>query len=77
MLESGAPIIPVYYGVRPCDLRSTRTEKSMYARALQDLESKKTHEDKLQHDPATVEKWRNDLSRAADISGFELATYKE
>jgi hypothetical protein len=61
MLETGATIIPVFYKVKPSELRWTQ---GSYAQAL--------HKHELRYDPATVEKWRNALSLVADKSGFEL-----
>jgi hypothetical protein len=73
MLESKAPIIPVFYHVKPAELRWTRGKKRSYAEALENLE-RKTECD-LQtprHHSTTIENWRNALSKVADISGFEL-----
>jgi hypothetical protein len=67
MLESKAPIIPVFYHVRPSDLRWTRGKDGGYAQALQKLEKKtthdtQTHEEKLRYDSNIIENWRNALS---------------
>jgi hypothetical protein len=68
MLKSGATIIPVFYHVKPSELRWTRGEgkSGVYAEALRRLEKKKRYE------PNTVEKWREALSSVAEISGLEL-----
>jgi len=68
MLESGTTIIPVYYHVKPSDLRiwTGKGEVGVYGRALRDLEKKKRYE------PNTIEIWREALSSVADISGLEL-----
>jgi hypothetical protein len=76
MLDSGATIIPVFYHLKPAELRWTRGD-GVYAEALQRLAKKKTldsqsQEEKPQYHSATIERWRNALYRAAQISGFEL-----
>lgn len=77
MVESRSTIIPVFYGVKPSDLRWTKGENGVYAQALRRLEEKKildpqTHQEKQRYDYNTVEKWRKDLFDVAEISGFEL-----
>lgn len=74
MLESNSPIIPVFYHVKPEELRWTR---GGYGRALEELGKKtstdpQTGEEKLRHDSNVIENWRNALFKAAGISGFEL-----
>eukprot|EP00253_Pinus_taeda_P035438 PITA_35438 len=76
MLDSGSTIIPVFYHVKPAQLRWTLGD-GVYAEALKRLATKKTYdslsrEEKPRYDPATIERWRNALYRAAEISGFEL-----
>jgi hypothetical protein len=82
MLQSRATILPVFYvGVKPSDLRWVQREhEGVYARALRELEIKKTfdtqtHQDRPRYQPDTIEKWRKALSDAANISGFELENY--
>lgn len=70
-------IIPVFYRVKPADLRRTRGKKGTYAEALETLEKATdiipgTRKRKLRYEPGRIEKWRNALSEVADISGFEL-----
>jgi Leucine-rich repeat (LRR) protein len=78
MLKSRATIIPVFYHVKPSELRRTRGKEkgSVYAKALRSLEKKKTcdptHKKKPRYDPKTIENWRDALSCVADISGLEL-----
>lgn len=77
MFASGAPIIPLFYHVKPSQLRSTKGEGGVYSQDLRKLEEKKTydtqsHEEKPRHDPATIQKWREALASVAEISGFEL-----
>lgn len=69
MLETGAAIIPVFYNVKPSELRWTEGQKGLYAQALH------KHEQKQRYDPATLQQWRNALSRVAGITGFELEAY--
>jgi hypothetical protein len=71
MLESKAPIIPVFYHVKPTELRWTLGKKTSYAQALEKLE-RKTDLQTQRHDSTTIENWRNALSKVAYISGFEL-----
>jgi hypothetical protein len=75
MLESEAPIIPVFHNVKPTDLRRTQGGEGVYARSLLNLEKKRTHESQPRYTSDTIEKWRNALSRAADISGLELEKF--
>jgi len=77
MLSSRAPIIPVFYDVKPDELRWTQSKNRVYGQALHNLQSKKkydseTHEEKPRYDSITIEKWREALSLVADLSGFEL-----
>jgi hypothetical protein len=77
MFESEASIIPVFYHVKPAQLRWTQDKGGVYSEDLRKLEEKKTydtqtHEEKPRHDPTTIQKWRGALSRVAEISGFEL-----
>ena len=71
MLDSKAPIIPVFYHVKPTELRWTLGKKTSYAQALENLEGKPDLQTQ-RHDSTTIENWRNALSKVADISGFEL-----
>jgi hypothetical protein len=68
MLESGAPIIPVFYHVNPADLRWTQGE-GVYARSLRNLEQR--------YNSQTIENWRSALSSAADISGLYLTAFND
>jgi len=78
MMESGALIIPVFYHVQPAQLRWTDPSKNgVYALALRQLQMKKTydsqtHQEKSRYESATIQNWRDALSRVADISGFDL-----
>jgi len=77
MCESGAIIIPVFYHVKPAQLRWTQGAGGVYSEDLRKLEEKKTydtqtHQEKPRHDPDTIQKWRKVLSDVSEISGFEL-----
>eukprot|EP00253_Pinus_taeda_P015240 PITA_15240 len=77
MLESKSPIIPVFYHVKPAELRWTRGKEGGYGKALEKLEKKttfdpETSEVKLRYDSGTIKNWKNALSHVAGISGFEL-----
>jgi len=65
MLESNAPIIPVFYRVKPAEVRWMM---GLYGEYLQ------KHETKGRYDPNTIKKWRNALHQVASNSGFELET---
>jgi hypothetical protein len=65
--KRGATILPVFYKVKPSELRWTGTDKDgPYAKALRE------HEEKQRYDSRTIQSWREALSYVADISGFEL-----
>jgi len=66
MRKSAAPVIPVFYHVKPSSLR--------HGEAFDYLErkTKRTDETQPRYDPDTIQKWRNALSSFADLSGFEL-----
>ena len=64
MQESNSPIIPVFYGVEPAEVRWI---KGTYAQNLEKLKSR--------YDITTVEKWRKALASVPDKSGFELKAY--
>jgi hypothetical protein len=70
-------IFPVFYHVKPAQLRWTQGQGGVYSQDLRKLEEKKTydtqtHEEKPRHDSTTIQKWRAALSRVGEISGFEL-----
>lgn len=48
------PIISVFYGVTPAEVRWTRGKDEIYAQALKRLAKKRTHEGKLRYDSNTV-----------------------
>eukprot|EP00253_Pinus_taeda_P005738 PITA_05738 len=82
MFRSGATIIPVYYGsVKPSHLRWVGVKpEGRYAQDLLELEQKttfdiETRQNKPRYRPDTVKEWRQALSQAADIIGFELENY--
>jgi hypothetical protein len=75
MLESGKRILPVFYGVKPSDLRWTRGGHGVYARSLDVLGKKRTWDSQPLYDSNTIKKWRDALSEVADISGFELKAF--
>lgn len=77
MCESGSVIIPVFYHVKPAQLRWTQGAGGVYSEDLRKLEEKKTydtqtHQEKPRHNPDTIQKWRKVLSDVSEISGFEL-----
>jgi len=72
MLESSSTVIPVFYNVKPSDLRWARGGDGVYARSLGELEKKRKHDSQPRYDSNTIGKWRDALSAVADISGFEL-----
>eukprot|EP01018_Ginkgo_biloba_P023532 Gb_26262 [translate_table: standard] len=64
MLESGAKIIPVFYDVKPNDLRWV--DAGAYADCL------KVHEKKKRSVPQTLQKWKNALHEVSHRSGVEF-----
>eukprot|EP00253_Pinus_taeda_P001249 PITA_01249 len=68
-------IIPVFYGVKPAELRWTQGGKGVYAQALRQLQEKKDVDGRPRYDSNTLEKWRKALSDVAEIKGFDGETY--
>eukprot|EP00253_Pinus_taeda_P034782 PITA_34782 len=68
MIRTGATILPVFYNVEPWELRRTGKD-GRYAEALG------KHQEKNRYDSDTIQKWREALSTAANISGFELKQF--
>ena len=66
MLESKAPIIPVFYRVTPAEVRWTHDKDGKYAQALNRLADKRTREGKLRYDSSTIENWRNVRSQVCN-----------
>jgi hypothetical protein len=60
-------IIPVFYGVKPSDLRWTA--KGAYAEAFHN------HEMKQRYDTQIIRSWKDALSEVAEISGLELEAF--
>ncbi|GLJ33626.1 hypothetical protein SUGI_0675960 [Cryptomeria japonica] len=63
MLQTKAKIIPLFYGVKPSDLRFV--EKGEYARAFVEYEKKKRYTEKLSE-------WKEALQSVSFIAGEEL-----
>lgn len=75
MLESGSTILPVFYGVKPSDLRwVTQSETGVYGQALKTLERKRAFDSQPRYDPNTIQTWREALSGVAEIKGFDMET---
>lgn len=72
MFESNKPIIPIFYKVKPADLRLAQEHKGAYAAALKKHENEIAWDGQPLHNSTTVGKWRNALSRAAGLSGLEV-----
>eukprot|EP00253_Pinus_taeda_P013145 PITA_13145 len=75
MLDTKAPIIPVFYHhVKPDELRGTRGKKQRtYAEALDELARETDHDGQtLRHSTSKIQKWRDALREVAKRSGFEL-----
>ena len=68
MLQSNTPIIPVFYGVTPADVRHA---KGKYGQHLKTLEEK-SDEGTSRYDSTTIQNWRNALFKVANNHGFEL-----
>ena len=63
ILQTGAPIIPVFYWVEPSELRM-RDEESMYARAFQ------KHKHTGNFETHTLEGWKKALHQVSYIKGY-------
>lgn len=68
MCESGATIVPIFYNVKPSELRS-KDKYALYVEALTN------HEQTGRYDRQTLENWRKALSHVSSIIGFELDAY--
>lgn len=67
--ESDSTIIPVFYRVKPSQLRWTKKDDGVYAESLRSFQKKETFDSK------TIEQWREALSEVAGKSGFELDAF--
>lgn len=84
MLDSGVPILPVFYNVRPADLRRTSGKDGIYDRFLRYVgwtsnnggyaEALQIHERK-NVDPERIAEWRRALSKVSFIAGLELKEF--
>ncbi|GLJ08052.1 hypothetical protein SUGI_0080500 [Cryptomeria japonica] len=63
MLRTGAPIVPVFWEIRPSQLRM-EDNNGVYARAFQ------KHNQVGKFDIQTLEKWRKALNEASLLEGF-------
>ncbi|GLJ52191.1 hypothetical protein SUGI_1110210 [Cryptomeria japonica] len=71
MLEqTDALFIPVFYDVRPWELRHIDNDKSQYTKAFSDYQRKSRYLDKLGE-------WKEALARAADRSGYEQREHED
>ncbi|CAJ2651391.1 unnamed protein product [Trifolium pratense] len=61
--DQGQIVIPVFYEVNPSDVRNQR---GSYGQAFE------KHEQDLRHSKDKLQKWRNALTEAADISGWHF-----
>ncbi|GLJ33639.1 hypothetical protein SUGI_0676280 [Cryptomeria japonica] len=68
MLRSKAKIIPLFYGVKPSDLRYI--EKGVYGKAFADYENKKRYIEKLGE-------WKKDLQSISFIAGEEFNSFSD
>ena len=65
MFESGGINIPVFYYVKPSDLRWLRQD-GVYGKAF------RIHEQKQRYSSETLQEWRNALRQSSSISGLVL-----
>lgn len=75
MLKSGSTILPIFYNVEPSDLRHKKYVVSLRSLAGKETIDFQTQVKKPRYEADLIEKWKNALSDAADISGFNLRTY--
>eukprot|EP00253_Pinus_taeda_P013203 PITA_13203 len=75
MSKSKSTIIPVFYGVKPAELRWTKGGKGVYAKALCELQQKTNVDGQPRYHSDELKKWRKALSDVAEIKGFDGETY--
>ncbi|GLJ34263.1 hypothetical protein SUGI_0688580 [Cryptomeria japonica] len=66
MLKTGTPIIPVFYHIKPDDLRWVGKGKGCYAPAFSD------HKKKRRYSSKTLSEWKTALERVSNLSGHVL-----
>ncbi|GLJ10670.1 hypothetical protein SUGI_0132730 [Cryptomeria japonica] len=71
MLDTGKPIIPVFYHVHPSDLRWVRQGNGIYAAAFSHYENKQ------RYSTEKVEEWVVALERASFLNGIEVKDNKD
>eukprot|EP00253_Pinus_taeda_P034368 PITA_34368 len=71
-LKKGSTILPIFFHVKPTELRWTEGEKGVYAQSLSWLQEKRTSDSQPRHDSNIIGKWKQALHDVAGISGFEL-----
>lgn len=84
MLDSGVRILPVFYNMKPADLRRTSDKDGIYDRFLRNAgwarnnggyaEALRNHERK-NVDPERIAEWRRALSKVSYIAGLELKDF--
>lgn len=82
MVKSHSVIIPVFYDVKPSDIRFNSVDgmNGVYAEALHILQKEKTfdpqtHQEKPRYDSDTIEIWKGVMMEVTKGDGFELDTY--
>ncbi|XP_057825433.2 disease resistance protein Roq1-like [Cryptomeria japonica] len=68
--QTDALFIPVFYDVKPWELRYIENKNSQYAAAFFYYQSQGRNLDKLH-------KWKSSLESASNISGYELSQYQD
>eukprot|EP00253_Pinus_taeda_P008147 PITA_08147 len=71
-LKKGSTILPIFFHVKPTELRWTEGGKGVYAQSLSSLQEKRTSDSQPRHDSDIIGKWKQALHDVAGISGFEL-----
>ncbi|GLJ34259.1 hypothetical protein SUGI_0688520 [Cryptomeria japonica] len=66
MLETGTPIIPVFYLVDPSDLRWVAQDKGRYAPAFSHHKKKRRYTSKM------LREWKSALQKVSYLSGYML-----
>lgn len=72
MVQSGKPIIPVFYKIEPGELKRTHGD---YAKALQEHGKKTTYDSQPLYNSTTIGNWRTALYTVAETSGLELKKF--
>jgi len=75
MSKYKSTIIPIFYDVKPTELRWVKEGKGVYAKALRELQKKKNRDGQRRYRSEELEKWKTALSAVSYITGFDGEKY--